>query len=1037
MKNKLNYLLLFLFSMYGMNSFAQIKVEGNVSDESNQPLIGVSVITEDKRIGTVTDIDGHFVLEVPKSNSQLTFSYIGYVTQNVKLKSRRVLNIVLKEDSEILDEVVVVGYGTQRKINVTGAISQVDSKELKMAPSGNLSSMLAGRLPGLVTKQTSGQPGKDGSSLYIRGTGAGDGSPLVVIDGVVSEYFPTFSQDELESVTILKDATAAAVYGVRAAAGVILITTKRGSVQKPTVTVNSSVTLSQNTNFPKFLNGPDYAYWYNEAQKLDGVREEDLRFTPEEIERINNPGPEESVYGNTDWFDLLFKNVAPTYTNNVSISGGTEKLKFFATVGAYNQNGIIDRTSYDKYNFRSNLDAKITNNFDISFDLSGYVSEDKEPGASAGKGEYASIFQQAMLSYPYLQPYTQSGMPVGSLNLDGNGNNNPIAARDLSGESNVKKTYFQGNVALRYRLPFVKGLTIKLNASYLKQYSMKKKYFNDYQLACWNQSTKSWTEQTGRIANKVQLNQWFTDQESYTMQPALEYNNKFGKHAVSGLFLYEYFQQNNSSMSAGREDFPIKDIIDLDYGMTVNDNLVKGGHGIDKRSGYVIRFNYSYDDKYLLEVTGRIDASTALPKQYRWGVFPGVSVGWRISQEDFFKDALPFWENLKFRASYGRLGSDRAISNTMTYFSTASLSSDPIVMFGPQLNKYIGVSRPVNPKLKWELTDTYNVGLESSMWNGKLGLELDVFYMKTTRSLNSQTGSFPPSLGSHFPAYINYGSHDNRGFELVLSHRNQVRDFNYFIRGNVSFARNKILKTTEDPNVPSYRRRAGRSMGTYWGFVADGLFQSEEEIANSAVYGPTLPGDIKLRDINGDGKITEDQDMVPIGRSGTPEMMFGLNFSGEWKGLDFGLLLQGAALCDVNLCGIYPDKGFYDNTFYTKPFYCDGNSPYYLVENSWRPDHTNAEYPRLGITSRNNGGKMSSWWVKNGAYLRLKSIQIGYSLPHKWVSAAGLQKVRAYVAGGNLFTICGLKNLDPEMPGVNQGYYPQQRTYEFGLNLSF
>lgn len=459
MKSKcFSLLLLFLFSLVSIGAYAQVKVEGSVFDETDNPLIGVSVFTEGRKTGTVTNADGHFTIMVPNANSYLTFSYVGYMTQKVQLKGKKILKIVMKEDAELLDEVVVVGYGTQKKINVTGAIAQVDNKELKMAPSGNLSSMLAGRLPGLITKQSSGQPGKDGASLYIRGNGAGDGDPLIVIDGVVTDYFPTFSPDEVESITILKDATAAAVYGVRAAAGVILITTKRGTIQKPTVTVNSSVTLSQNTNFPKFLNGPDYAYWYNTAQRLDGVAEESLRFTANEIDRIENPGDNEAVYGNTDWFDLLFKNVAPAYTNNVSVSGGTERLKFFASVGAYNQEGVIDHTSYDKYNFRSNMDAKVTDNFDLSLDLSGYVSEDNEPGASAGKGSYASIFQQAMLSYPYLKAYSPSGLPVGSLNLDGNGNNNPVAARDLSGKNTIKKTYFQGNISMKYKLPFVKGL---------------------------------------------------------------------------------------------------------------------------------------------------------------------------------------------------------------------------------------------------------------------------------------------------------------------------------------------------------------------------------------------------------------------------------------------------------------------------------------------------------------------------------------------------------------------------------------------------
>lgn len=1036
MKNKYFCWLFLLFTLVSLGASAQVKVEGSVFDEMDNPLIGVSVFTENRKTGAVTDVDGHFTITVPNTKVSLIFSYVGYTSQKIALKGRKLLKVVLKEDSELLDEVVVVGYGIQKKMNVTSAIAQVDNKELKMSPSGTLSNMLAGRLPGLVTKQGSGQPGADGTSLYIRGVGAGDGNPLVVIDGVVTDYFPSFSPDEVESITILKDATAAAVYGVRAAAGVILVTTKRGSVQKPTVTLNSSVTLSQNTNFPKFLNGPDYAYWYNKAQLMDGVAEENLRFTPEEIERITNPGENEHIYGNTDWFDMLFKNVAPAYTNNVSVSGGTDRIKFFASVGAYNQEGVIKHTSYDKYNFRSNMDAKITNNFDLSLDLSGYVSEQDEPGAGAGIGSYASIFQQALLSYPYLKPYTTDGMPIASMNTVGNGNNNPIAARDLSGKNNIKKTYFQGNVAMKYSVPFVKGLSVKLNASYVKNYTMQKKYFLTYDVYSWNQTTRQGVVEKGRIANKVSLNQWFTESDGYTIQPAIEYSNKFGKHAVAGLFLYEFSRSNESSMSAGRTDFPITDIMDLNNGLEVNDELVKGGHSQAKRGGYVVRFNYSYDDKYLLEVTSRIDASTALPKKYRWGVFPGVSAGWRISQEDFFKESVPFMENLKLRASVGRLGSDRAISNTMTYFSTATLSADPVVLFGSNPQKYLGLSSPVNPLLKWQLTDTYNVGIESSMWNGLLGVELDVFYMKTTRSLESQSASFPPSLGSYYPTYINYGSHDNRGFELVLSHNNNVKDFSYHVRGNISWARNKILKMTEDANVPNYKRATGLPMGQYWGFVADGLFQSEEEIAHSAVYGPTLPGDIKLKDINGDGKITLDQDMVPVGRSNTPEMMFGLSLGAEWKGFDFSMLLQGAAMFDVNLCGIYSGIG-YDDTFYTKPFYSDGNTPYYLVEKSWRPDNTDAEYPRLGIASRDNGGKMSSWWVKDGSYVRLKSIQLGYTIPNKWSERMGFRKIRAYVAGGNLFTLSHLDHMDPEMPSVNQGYYPQQRTYEFGLNVTF
>ena len=333
----------------------------------------------------------------------------------------------------------------------------------------------------------------------------------------------------------------------------------------------------------------------------------------------------------------------------------------------------------------------------------------------------------------------------------------------------------------------------------------------------------------GVSCSMASVSHWYGSQQRYTIRPTIEYANKFGKHDVSGLFLYEYAREDYEGISAGREDFPITDIMDMSYGLKVSENLVKGSHSNDKRAGYVMRFNYAYDEKYLLEFTGRVDASTALPAHNRWGFFPAVSVGWRISQEDFFKEAVPFMDNLKIRASIGRLGSDRAIESTMTYFSTATLSADPVVVFGTNALKDIGMSGPICPDLKWQLTDTYNIGVESNMWNGLLGLELDVFYMKTTRSLEGQSGKFPPSLGSYFPGYINYGSHDNRGFELVLTHHNKIRDFNYHVRGNLSWARNKILKVTEDANVPIYKRATGKVWDAIWDSLQKDYFNRKKK----------------------------------------------------------------------------------------------------------------------------------------------------------------------------------------------------------------
>lgn len=1013
-------------------------VHGTVTDSNGEPLIGVAVMQTGQAGGALTDLDGNYSITVTEEDAVLTFSYLGFETETIAVNSRSEISLRMRPSAQALDESVVVAYGSQKRINVTGAISQVSNNELKTAPSGNLSSALAGKLPGLVTRQTSGQPGADGSSMYIRGIGAGDGQMLVVVDGIIRP-FPQLNPDEIESITILKDATAAAAYGVRASAGVMIVTTKRGNVQKPTVTFNSSVTLSTNANFPEFLDGAQYAYWYNKAEEMDGVPVENRRFSPEQIDRITNGDPN-GIYANTDWFDLLFRDVAPTYTNNISLSGGSEKFRYFVSLGAYNQQGIIPRTSFDRYNVRVNLDANITKDFSISAGIAARESIQKEPGLSAGVGNtYASIFQQTLLMYPYLPQY-YDGLPVGSMNGAGNGNQNPIAARDLSGETSNKSTVIETNMTLKYDLPFLKGLSVKLTGSYDKTFSMKKIEQRAYKLNVFNQSTETYSEAWARhsTSGTAQVNQWYTSEAEYMIQPSIEYKGKFGDHSLNVLFLYEYSRTNNESLSAGMRDYIITDIMDINYGQEIIPEMIKGGHGMDRRAGYVGRINYNFREKYLFEFTIRYDGTPYLPKEYRWGVFPGASFGWRISEEPFFKNNVHFIDNLKIRMSAGRLGSDRSLNYNYSYLSTMSMGSDPVVMIGNTPSYYISPSAPPNQNLRWQTNDTYNLGIESSMWHGMLGIEFDAFYMHTKNKLEAQSSTFPPSMGNWFPTYINYGEHSNKGIELVLSHQNRINDFFYSIRGNVSWARNKILKMTEDPNQPAYMRQTGQPMGQYYGFVATGLFQTQEEVDNSPTYGPTLPGDIKLQDLNHDGRITWEQDRTAIGRSSTPEMMFGLNINGEWRGFDFNIFFQGAALADIPLCGSYTDKsGIYDDTFYTRPFAFDGNSPVYLLEGSWTPENTDAKYPRLGIESRSNGGKMSSWWIVDGSYLRLKSVQIGYSLPSRILSKAGIEKLRFYISGGNLVTWSALPYLDPEMPDVNQGYYPQQRTFEFGLNFIF
>uniref|UniRef100_UPI0032169532 TonB-dependent receptor n=1 Tax=uncultured Draconibacterium sp. TaxID=1573823 RepID=UPI0032169532 len=1011
----------------------QKSVTGVVTNSDGQPLPGVTVVIKGTTQGTITNSDGEYSLTNIPANATLQFSFVGMKTFEASVVNRSRIDVSMESETVGMEEVIVIGYGTQKKSRVLGAVAQISSKDLQTSPTMNLSSMLQGKLSGVISKQSSGQPGYDGASLAIRGLSTlGDNSPLVVVDGI-PRPFPSINPDEIESLTVLKDASSAAVYGVRASNGVILITTKKGIEHKPEISINSAVSVSSNTNFPEFLNGSQYAYWYDKAQELDGVSEAGRLFSREQMDRIQNGDPL-GVFGNTDWFGLLFKDYAPSYTNNISLRGGSKSVKYFMSVSSYNQEGIIDRTSYDRYNLRANIDAQVTDNFEIGFRLGALTSDTKESGLSAGMGNsYASIFSQAIMSYPYLAPYTAEGKPVGSMN-PGNGNQNPLTARDLSGSKTTNSNKLEGSISMKYSMPAIKGLDFRVNAAYDKGYSMTKSILLPYMLMIYNLSNDTYNEGYARhsLSGDAYVNQWFADSWTTTIQSSVNYYRDFNKHSVSGLFLYEYIGEKGTGLSTGKKGFPIRDIMDINYGEEVIDAMIKGGHNSFERAGYISRLSYSFDEKYMFEFTGRLDGSPNFSKENRWGFFPAVTVGWRISKETFWQENFSFFDDLKLKASVGKLGND-AIGR-YAFMRTMSLGNDPVALIGDKLSRPLQVDRVPNKDITWEETTSYNIGLESTFLGGKLEFDIDAFYMVTSDILQSQSGLKPPSLGGYFPATINSGIVDNRGIELDIHHNNRIGKFQYSIKGNVSWARNKVIKTTENPSVPEYQLQTGKPIGQKYGFISDGLFQTEEEIQNSALYGPTLQGDVKLVDLNGDGRITFEQDWTVIGRSNQPELMFGLNMNGAYQNFDFSMFIQGAALNDVALAGYYSDRGFHDNTFYSKPFWSDGNSPLYLVEEAWRPDNTNAKYPRLGIESRQNGGKFSDWWVTNGAYARLKTVQLGYTLPKFQNSDL---KARVYISGSNLFTLDYLKYFDPEMPDVNQGYYPQQKVYELGIRMTF
>lgn len=618
----------------------------------------------------------------------------------------------------------------------------------------------------------------------------------------------------------------------------------------------------------------------------------------------------------------------------------------------------------------------------------------------------------------------------------------PLAALEDAGYQNQRNWTFDSTARLEYDFGSIKalqGLKASIFMGYNVGSTLDYNYLCKYSLYKFDPRSFTVTETIAQGIPESNFNKSNSLGWSMTIRPQINYEREFGKHSVSALFFFERRKSYDDTMTGYKTGYYADFPIDLSMGLVNQSPYTTGSHSYTGSAGFAGRISYAYDKKYLLEVTMRADGSYKFAPKNRWGYFPSVAVGWVMSEEAFFKRALPKIEYFKLRASYGVLGSDDTSPYLymQSFFSTAP-GFTCVIGGQPQSAYYTGGY--IHDNLTWSRTHTYNFGMELRAFQGKLGIEFDWFYKLTSRILESDSGgTYAPSLGGNNPAWLNSGRVDNRGFELTLRHANSFRNgWSYALTGNLSWARNRVLSRRIADNHPSYRAILGEPLGSIYGFQALGLFQTQEQVDNY----PTAPsgwaglGEIMYKDIDGDGKIDRDHDYVKIGRSTTPEMSFSLNMDVAWKNISLSVLWQGVALCDYQLSGLY-GNGHTDNTMYTRPFYGDGNAAYYLVENSWRPDHTNAEYPRLHAITNSNNANASTWWIRNGAYLRLKDVRLSYALPKKLLSKIGIERTSIYVAGTNLLTFSAFKYIDPENPGINNGYYPQQRTYSIGLNLTF
>ena len=1041
-----------LFLLQGV-AFAQTQVRGKVTDAEGKPLAGVTVLVKGTTNGTMTASDGTYSLRV-KQGDVLEFSCLGLATEERNYRGQQSLNVTLQEDAIYLEDVVVVGYGTAKKEPLTAAVSAIKGDELLKAPSTNVSQVLAGKLSGISSVQESGEPGLDQASLRIRGSVYG---VAYVVDGFPVDNINDIDPADIESISVLKDGASAAVYGLKAAGGVIIITTKKGDKGDTRITYNGSVGASMNANFPRFMNGPQFAYYYNVAQMMDQLSNGEIAsaqeyvpyFTQKNIAamRVGTDG-----WDNVDYVKKVF-GTGLTHKHNITVQGGNDKTRYFVSGGFLGQKGNIDGYNYRRYNVRANIESRIAKHLVFNAGLSSVIGRRETPRFLSGGSDsdagyevgWFSIAHQVIGMYPFL-PEKYGDYYTGAIADNQAFPNSPLAALYQSG--NKRHRSYEGivNASLTWEIPWVKGLQAKVSGSYDYLDSYSKNLDTPYYVVVrrrMEDGTWGWTAPMVDVngasdGNKVGEGSYYT--QTLTGQASISYANTFGKHNVDALVLAEIrdFQTNN--LSAYVKNVPFALLPELNNG-TPTASPVIGSSNASRSAGYVGRLRYNYDERYLFEFTGRYDGSYKFAgmTKTRWGFFPSASLGWNLSKESFMQGA-DWLDNLKLRASVGLLGNDGV--SAFMFLSKYALGGKVVYPGGAAVPAYYTSGIP-NKDLTWEKTLSYNIGTDFSLWGGLLGGEIDAFYNYTYDILTWNGGGHPSSMGGYYPTYVNGNSIDSKGIDVLITHKNRFnlggKPFFYEIGATLTYSKTRWLKYLDEPNVPEWQKVTGTTYGSHWGWQAEGLYRSEEEIDNSAWYG-TRPniGDIKYKDLNGDGQI-DWQDRGIFGKSNRPELTYGLNINMGWNGFDLNLQFTGGALFQVSMTGTYFNEND-DDTIWTKTFKEGGNSPLFLVENAYSLDNPNGTFPRLTLGTAGHGGDnglSSSFWWKDGKYVRLKTAQIGYTLPQNFTKKFGVQSLRLFVEGNNLFTLDGLpEGIDPESPGVNNGYYPQQRNILGGISIT-
>ena len=977
--------------------------KGKVVDQNGEPLIGVSVVEAGTSNGTVTDIDGNFTLNLKKPGSKLNVSYVGFTPATVAANDH--MNITMRSDDKQLNEIVVVGYGTQKKVNLTGSVSSVDSKQLENRPIQNLQSGLQGLMPGVTISGTNGAPGMDAGSINVRGVGTfNSSSPYILIDGVEAGTMASLDPNDIESISVLKDAASAAIYGSKAANGVILITTKKGKQGKPTVSYSGYVSLQNATALIDRLNSYDYASMFNT------LLADDKKYDLTQFENGKN---------NYDWYDLAYKTGVMQH-HNVSVNGATDNVSYLASVGYLKQTGILPHAGREQVNGRTNLEMKVNERLTTRLNLSFIKNDYSDPSSAYAGGSSDQICRQLNLIAPWVTPRYEDGT-WGTIS-DGS----PIAWLDNDIKVVRRNTNFTGLLGFDYKI--LDGLTAKLSASYVNN-NQNYDYFQPYFRYNAN-------KETSPNSHDERVYKW----ERKTFEALLDYGKSFGQHNIGALAGWHAESYDYKYWRTYRQNFPNSSATDINAG----DASTQKAEGYTRKLNMLSwfgRVNYDFAGRYLFEANLRADASSRFAEGHRWGYFPSFSAGWRVSEEAFMQSAKSWLSNLKLRASWGKLGNQEALNDYYPAINVYNTGAN--YAFDGSLSPGYYQSSYKISTITWEKATTWGIGLDMGFLNNKITASVDYYNRLTDGILMSVDAPYEFALGSYKD---NVGKMRNQGVELNVVYNDKFGDVTFGASFNLAYNKNKIEEMpgkgyVDDGNI---RNAQGHEYNSYYVYKADGFFASDEEAQKYMDYywpedgskgscpfggGSFKGGDLKYVDTNNDGKINKDDKIFVNGP--TPHYTFGLNLNAAWKGFDLSLFFNGQ----------FKARRFFDSFEVEGSFSGDSSHPATIWKDSWTYNKKDPKMPRLFKDTNSPSSSrrvVSTFWLKDVAFCRLKNLQIGYTLPKSVVGKVGLNKVRVYYSAENLFTIDNLDlNMDPEATSQRLSSYPLLRTHSFGLNVTF